>query len=557
MKSIAVLGLGLGLLVLALLPQGARAQGPDDQFISIYNLIQQADVLFDNGQAQGAREKYAEARKALERLATDYPRWNEKIVRYRMDYLTERLRATGAFVPAPTAPPTVLPPSRPVPALTPTPDARDAQINTLTEELRRLAAERDTLQAKLREALSVQPAGVDPAELARAEAQIRQLQQDRTRLEAELARQTEAATKAPDPATLETVQSSLTAARQELERQTQTVASLTQEKRDLEQRLNAALALATPPAPATPPTVAPAVTPPAVAPPAPAPAEDKSRLRQLERERDDLDKQVRRLTQELAERPARKGAPAAAQLEERVAILQARLAAYEARKVPYTPEELALFNPAASVPAPETTAAGPAQARKTGRQLPTGAVALMTEGRRAFQARRFADAEAKFQEALKLDDRNVLILTDLVAAQLEQGRLAEADTNVQRALTVNPEDAEALSLLGLLRYRQERFDEALDALSRSAKLDPNSAVTQNYLGVTLGQKGLRESAETAFRKAVQLQPAYGEAHHNLAVIYATQKPPFLELARWHYQKALAGGHPKNPEFEKMLDAGAK
>ena len=28
----------------------------------------------------------------------------------------------------------------------------------------------------------------------------------------------------------------------------------------------------------------------------------------------------------------------------------------------------------------------------------------------------------------------------------------------------------------------------------------------------------------------------------------------VELARWHYQKALDAGHPRNPELEKALDA---
>ncbi len=55
------------------------------------------------------------------------------------------------------------------------------------------------------------------------------------------------------------------------------------------------------------------------------------------------------------------------------------------------------------------------------------------------------------------------------------------------------------------------------------------------------------------RKAIQLDPAYGSAHNNLAVIYATQPQPSLELARWHYQKALAAGHARNVELEKMLD----
>ena len=40
--------------------------------------------------------------------------------------------------------------------------------------------------------------------------------------------------------------------------------------------------------------------------------------------------------------------------------------------------------------------------------------------------------------------------------------------------------------------------------------------------------------------------------HNLAVIYLSQQPPLLELARWHYQKALAAGVPKNPEWEKLF-----
>jgi len=40
---------------------------------------------------------------------------------------------------------------------------------------------------------------------------------------------------------------------------------------------------------------------------------------------------------------------------------------------------------------------------------------------------------------------------------------------------------------------------------------------------------------------------------NLAVIYATQNPPFIELAKWHYQKAIDNGAEKNPELEKKLN----
>ena len=39
----------------------------------------------------------------------------------------------------------------------------------------------------------------------------------------------------------------------------------------------------------------------------------------------------------------------------------------------------------------------------------------------------------------------------------------------------------------------------------------------------------------------------------LAVVYAGDKPPSLELARWHYKKALALGLPKGESLDKLLE----
>jgi Flp pilus assembly protein TadD len=124
---------------------------------------------------------------------------------------------------------------------------------------------------------------------------------------------------------------------------------------------------------------------------------------------------------------------------------------------------------------------------------------------------------------------------------------------VKAALATVPDDAYSLSILGNLKFRQGKYDDALDALSRAAKADPQSAEIQNFLGLTLSQKGMRSAAETAFRKAVILNPNYGGAQNNLAVFYLTQKPPSVELARWHYEKAITAGFPRNPEMEKLLN----
>ena len=71
--------------------------------------------------------------------------------------------------------------------------------------------------------------------------------------------------------------------------------------------------------------------------------------------------------------------------------------------------------------------------------------------------------------------------------------------------------------------------------------------------MALSRKGLTKQAESALRKAIQLDPNFPEAHQNLAIVYATQKPPFIELSRWHYKKSLDMGQPKNAELEKILE----
>ena len=78
----------------------------------------------------------------------------------------------------------------------------------------------------------------------------------------------------------------------------------------------------------------------------------------------------------------------------------------------------------------------------------------------------------------------------------------------------------------------------------------------NYLGMALSEQGMRGPAETALRRAIQLQPGFADAHFNLALVYILQDPPLRELARWHYQKALASGHGRSMEMEQLLDKRA-
>jgi tetratricopeptide (TPR) repeat protein len=269
-----------------------------------------------------------------------------------------------------------------------------------------------------------------------------------------------------------------------------------------------------------------------------------------------LKKRLATANTELATRNSSNTSGKLNELDREITALRAKVEVFEARAVPYTAEELALFKAAGTELSASVTGPATSDSRKPARALPPGAAALANEAQKFFATREFDKAEAKYLEILKQDENNVYTLANLAAIQMEMSKFDAAEKNVKKAIAGSPDDAYTLSILGYLKFRQEKYDDALDALSRAVKLNPQSAEVQNYLGVTLSHKGQRGPAETALRKAIQIDPNYGKAHNNLAVIYVSQTPPLVQLARWHYQKALACGHERNPELEKMLDKPA-
>jgi Flp pilus assembly protein TadD len=622
----------------------ARADGPDAQYIRIYNAIREADNLLQNGQNRAAYDKFIEAQGGLNNLHKAYPDWSERLIQFRLNYVNDKIDRLRPGIPTPAAPaapaatnaaPAVEVPAAQTPLLEnpAVSGGLENKVQALTEENRRLASEKGLLEAKLREALSAQPATVAPQELAGAEARIRALEQERELLQTTIRQDQTRLSKISDPAALTESKKLLADAQRKIEEQNKTIGVLREEKQILDSKLKAEpkstraatkklkaenealkkqLAAMKKETPATSGEVAALKSENAslqqqvarlktqlsasATSAAPAASED---FKKLQSENESLKKDIALLKAQPSAPPVIKGAPEVAiaepshesaqqilklqkerddlklkldaatsnkkaskkveQMQKDMDAIQARIETYEAKKTPYTAEELALFKAptaTAAVSRPvemtATTQAAPAT-RHSINDLPAGAGTLVAEARRDFAAGRYDDAESKYTQVLKLDEKNSFTLGNLAAIQLERGHFDEAEKNLKVALASAPEDAYNLSLWGILKFRQDKYDDALDALSRSAKLDPNNAETQNYLGITFSQKGQREAAEAALRKSIQISPDYASAHHNLAIVYATQTPPFTALAKYHYQKAVLLGHPKNPELEKMFN----
>ncbi len=278
---------------------------------------------------------------------------------------------------------------------------------------------------------------------------------------------------------------------------------------------------------------------------------DTKRIKELEKENEELQKKLNAATKDLNNLKVKSQSAKLADLEAQINILRSRLSIYETKAVPFTEEELALLKKAElSSTKPESY-----QPRRV-RELPPEASRLVLEAQSSIESGELKQAETKLRQALKYDSTHLSVLFRLASVQIEQNNLEEAQKTINKALEIDPEDAGSLFLLGVLYDRLGRIDDAIDALSRSVKSNADNSDTQIMLGTVLSKKGLRNQAETAFRKAIQIQPGNAKAHMNLAVIYATQNPPFLELAKWHYQKALANGAEKNPELEKRLNLNA-
>jgi tetratricopeptide (TPR) repeat protein len=508
MKHFAAL---VGLILAVALPQARAQQSPDDQYIAIYSLIDQADTLQAAGQPRSAMAGYTQAMAELQKFQKMFPDWDAKIVSYRLDYLTRKVNDLAVQFPAAT--PGVTPPPAPTNAVvsviapatnvvSTAPDAdMEMQIGTLRAQVQGLQEDNDTLQAKLKEALSAQPATVDTQELARAQSQALSLIKENDLLRACLTNgATNAATNGDAAGQLLKIRQALADANQKLTEETGRVDKLALENQSLRSEVSVG----------------------------------------------GLEKAA------LEKRLQQRQTPAPVTVNDEVKLLRARLAVDEAQSVPYTPEELALLKSSPPVPV-----ANAGEQNKSVNELPSGSALLVAEAQSYFSAGDYDKAEADYRQILQREPGNALALANLAAIELQEGKLDEAETHITAALAKTPNDAYTLSTFGFLKFRQQKFDEALDALSRAANLDPQNPQIQNYLGVALSHKGLRIQAETALRKAIELDPNYGAAHNNLAVIYLGETPPMVELARWHYQKALDLGQPHNPDLEKMLsDLGA-
>jgi len=199
----------------------------------------------------------------------------------------------------------------------------------------------------------------------------------------------------------------------------------------------------------------------------------------------------------------------------------------------------------------EAAQLNPANMDKTG-MLPPHTKVLGERAATAFGKQDWVTARKAYEEMLEMDDGNALVWANLGSVEQQAGEIKRAIECFENSVDFNPRLAPSWMALGLLLLRQGDTYRAISCFARAIHEDPEDARAHNYLAIAAKGLGWTDAAEAELEKAIDMRPDYGIAHFNLALMLLERRPPAIELARRHYEKALSLGVAKDDVVERRL-----
>lgn len=175
---------------------------------------------------------------------------------------------------------------------------------------------------------------------------------------------------------------------------------------------------------------------------------------------------------------------------------------------------------------------------------------LATLAGKAFAKGRYTSAEQLYRTLYDCQPDHVAGLVNLGTILLYRNKCNEAITYLERASRLAPDLAITYYLTGICYYRMDKLAEAQKMFMRTVELDPGNAEAFFYLANIEGVNGAFERALKHFAAAVKLKPTLGDAHYNMARLYAEMT--LIPDAARAYDRAVKNGAEPDPEFENYL-----
>jgi tetratricopeptide (TPR) repeat protein len=196
------------------------------------------------------------------------------------------------------------------------------------------------------------------------------------------------------------------------------------------------------------------------------------------------------------------------------------------------------------------------------------------------------EAEAAFQETIRLDDSHLRAYANLARVLIDADRPADARETIQAALELglesdglynvlglahmdeengvladeaftaaidlNPENLYALNNLGLLRIRQGRYEDAVDPLTEASQLDGAPAYVFNNLGMALERSD--RLAESVDALATARDAGHAGAAASYERVRATFDHQLAQLAREATRSGIEGDVAAETSIEEPAPA---
>ena len=140
---------------------------------------------------------------------------------------------------------------------------------------------------------------------------------------------------------------------------------------------------------------------------------------------------------------------------------------------------------------------------------------LASEAWKLWQERKLAEAEGKFQQAVKKDPTNSNAWNGLGWAQLNQGKPANAKEAFEKAVAIEPKQAAALNGLGWIAKGQGKTDEAIAYWKKAVEAVPTATAALGGLAQTYAELGQYDKAVEAYQQWLKSEPENQDAKAGL------------------------------------------
>jgi len=160
-------------------------------------------------------------------------------------------------------------------------------------------------------------------------------------------------------------------------------------------------------------------------------------------------------------------------------------------------------------------------------------------------------AAAEYEKELTLSPDSDPVLYNLGQAYSKTGDLDRALAALDRAAVINPQKPEILMLLASIYEQRNDKVKADEMYQKIAAIDPhNAAILFFNVGVKAWNENRPKEAVQAYRKAIEIDPSYAQAHRELGT--ALMAAQDFAGALKHFQDYLTL-NPKAPDAKEIQD----